>query len=288
VQKKRPNIYEYNDYRVYLSDYFVWCKASDPHFTQRTFAAKAGFGAHSFCNYLINGKRNLSDQSCGSLCAAIGFTEKETDFFSLLVQYNQSFATSERDVLFGKLNALRRNTTFYRLNKKHFSYLDQWFHPALRELVVLSDWENDFAKLGNMLVPPITSSQARRGVRVLESLGLINKDSNGSWSQSSNAVLIKDFPPHLVKKARNTYIRMALDASENLNATSRNISCATVALSKESYKKVSDMLDAVHDYVVSLSTQKDTAEKVYQFNFQLFPASEKIAELRGGNDVTPD
>ena len=285
---KSPNIYEYNDYRVFLRDYFAWSKANDAHFTQRAFAAKAGFSAHSFCNNLIKGTRNLTPKSCAHLCEALALSAKETEFFSLLVQYNQSITTDKRDALFGRLNALRRNTTFYRLNKKHFAYLDQWFHPALRELVVLSNWGNDFAKLGKMLDPPITPGQARRGVRVLQSIGLIHKNADGSWSQSSDAVVVKDFPPHLVKKARNTYIRMAADASENLDAETRNISCATVALSKESYKKVSDMLDAIHDYVVSLSTRKDKAEKVYQLNFQLFPTSKDIQERQGGNNAAAD
>jgi uncharacterized protein (TIGR02147 family) len=285
---KPLNIYEYNDYRVFLRDYFAWCKANDDTFTQRGFAARAGFSAHSFCNYLVNGERNLTRESCKQLCAALALSGKETDFFSLLVQYNQSTATDERDILFTRLNALRRNTTFYRLNKKHFAYLDQWFHPALRELVVLSNWGGDFARLGKMLVPSITPGQARRGVKVLQSMGLIRKNTDASWSQSSDAVVVKDFPSHLVKKARNTYIRMAMDASENLDAKTRNISCATVTLSKESYKKVSDMLDAVHDYVVSLSTKKEKAEKVYQLNFQLFPTSKDIHENQGGDDASAD
>lgn len=286
MSQKRLNIYHYNDYRLYLRDYFAEQKRVNPAFTNRSFAQKAGFGAHSFCIYLINGKRNLSSEGAAKLCSAMGLDKKESDFFMLLVRFCQCTTTEGRDQLFRQLNLLRRTSTFYKLKKEHYAYFDEWYIPAVREVAVHGDWHGDYDRLGSLLVPAITAVQARRAVAVLERIGLIRKNEDGSWSQVSEAVVADDLPPHLVKKARNAYLRLALDASENLGPDVRNISCATVALGKESYEKVSRLLDTLHEQVVALAAQDRTPQKVYQMNLQLFPLSGTIRkETPGGADA---
>lgn len=275
------NIYHYNDYREYLRDYFIMKKEFDITFTHRSFAQMAGFGSHSFCRYLITGKRNLSPDGAAKLCTAFGFSKKESEFFMLLVEFNQSFSVEKRDELFRQLNLLRRNSTFYKLNKQQYEYFDKWYYPAVREIVVHGDWQGDFATLGSMLNPPITAAEANRAIKVLAEMGLINHNDDGSWSQSSDAVVAENLPSHLVKKARAEFFRLAIDASENTSPENRTLSCATVALSTDAYAKVVRMLDTLHEQVVALASQGGTPEKVYQMNLQLFPLSTRLKEQPG-------
>ena len=53
-------IFEYDDYRIFLKDFFNAKKQEKPSFSQRYFAKKVGFNAHNFCTLVIEGKRNLS------------------------------------------------------------------------------------------------------------------------------------------------------------------------------------------------------------------------------------
>jgi uncharacterized protein (TIGR02147 family) len=278
------NIYHFNDYREYLRDYFALQKQTDPSFTLRSFAKKAGFGAHSFCGYLISGKRNLSPDGARKLGVALGFNKKESDFFELLVAFNQSWAVEQRDELFRRLNLLRRNSTFYKLNKQHYAYFDEWYYPAMRELVVHGDWRGDYARLGAMLDPPITAGAARRTVNALAAMRLIRCDAKGAWSQTSEVVIAEKLPQHLVKKARAEYFKLAIAASENIGPESRTLSCATVALSKEAYDKVARMLDTLHEQVVALASQGGIPDKIYQMNLQLFPLSASLRNTSGGCD----
>jgi uncharacterized protein (TIGR02147 family) len=275
MASEKPNIFQYNNYREYLQAALTYLKRHDPTFSQRAFAAKAGFKAHSFCAYLIRGKRNLSDDSAGNLCAALGLDPRETKFFKSLVEYTQAGSTDQRDRLFHELNQIRGNTKFYKLRKNQYTYLDKWYYPVLREVVSMNTWGGDYAVLGRMLDPPINEAKARKAVHTLESQGLIRKDKSGKWVQTDTTIRAEDIPQHLVKKARNTYIRMALDASENLGPQSRNISCATVALSAGNYRKVSQMLDTVHAEIVRLAAEDKSADRVFQLNLQLFPLSRR-------------
>jgi uncharacterized protein (TIGR02147 family) len=202
----------------------------------------------------------------------------------LLVAFNQSWAVEQRDGLFRRLNLLRRNSTFYKLNRQQYAYFDQWYYPAMRELVVFGDWRGDYARLGAMLDPPITSGAARRAVKALAAMGLIRRGAKGAWSQTSEAVIAEKLPPHLVKKARAEYFRLAIAASENIGPENRTLSCATVALSKEAYDKVARILDTLHEQVVALASQGGTPDKIYQMNLQLFPLSTSLKNTPGGRN----
>jgi uncharacterized protein (TIGR02147 family) len=282
---KNMNIYHYNDYREYLRDFFAFKKQTDSTFTHRSFAQKAGFSSHSFCRYLITGKRNLSPDGAAKLCTAFEFSKKESEFFMLLVEFNQSFSVEKRDELFRLLNLLRRNSTFYKINKQQYDYFDKWYYPAVREIVVYSDWRGDFAKLGSMLNPPISAAEASRAVKSLTEMGLIYCNADGNWLQNSDAVVAENLPSHLVKKARAEYFKLAIEASENIGPENRTLSCATVALSSDAYAKVVRMLDTLHEQVVALASQGGTPDKVYQMNLQLFPLSAPLKESAGDQHV---
>ena len=83
------NIYEYDDFRLYLQHCYEQRCKEDPSYTCRKFAAEASFTNPGFLNDVIKGRRKLSREAVGKMIRVFGLSEIEADFFRLLVAYRR-------------------------------------------------------------------------------------------------------------------------------------------------------------------------------------------------------
>lgn len=268
------NIYSYNDYRLFMRDYFESERKRNKAFSTRYFAARAGFSSHSFCGFLIRGERNLSLESVDKVARALSLKGKQADFFRLLVAYTQARTTAEKERLFKEINILRRNTSFYKLNQNQYAYFEQWYYPILRELAVFADWHGDYEHLARLCVPSISAVEAKKAVSTLCEMNLLVQNQDGTFSQTSEAVTGESLPGHLVKAARKKHIELALNASENMRPAERNLSAAIVGLSAAKFSEASQLIDSLRERIVAMAAEDQDADKIYQINFQLFPVSD--------------
>ncbi len=272
MPKKILNIYEYENYRDFLRDFFVERKRRCSDFSQRSFAQKAGFGSHSYLPYVIKGTRNLSPKAVEQVAQALELSEREAAYFRELVGYTQAGSSSEREARFRQMNTIRRNTSFYKLRRHQYKYFDEWYYPVIRELATMGDWHGDYEFLASLCSPNITAAEARKAVEALVEMELIVPDG-GTYVQTDATVVADDLPRHLLCKARTAYMKRAIEASDRLGPDESNFSSATIALTPEQFKEISGMFDWFHRKVVAAAAETSSADRVYQLNLQLFPLS---------------
>ena len=65
-------LFDYDDYRRFLQDYFDEQKKMRAVFSHRFFAAKAGFRSSSFCLNVFRGRFNLTPKSIEKMTKAMG------------------------------------------------------------------------------------------------------------------------------------------------------------------------------------------------------------------------
>ncbi|NLE02187.1 MAG: TIGR02147 family protein [Fibrobacter sp.] len=75
------NIFNYIDYREFLEDFYHEQKARNKAFSFQFFANKAGFKSKSFIKLVIDGKKNLTEESMEKLNNVLKLSEKS---FSIL------------------------------------------------------------------------------------------------------------------------------------------------------------------------------------------------------------
>ena len=102
-------LFDYDNYRILLKDYFEEQRELKSFFSHRYFAQRAGFGSHSFCAYIMDGKRNLSHTSIPKMVKGLGLKGKKAEYFTTLVNYNQSRNEKDRDVYYKALQRLRKS-----------------------------------------------------------------------------------------------------------------------------------------------------------------------------------
>jgi uncharacterized protein (TIGR02147 family) len=78
-----PNLFEYDNYRLFLKDAFVVLKARDKKMSLRYFARIAGFNAHTFLGLVIEDKCNMSAESADKISKAFKFKAEETHFANI-------------------------------------------------------------------------------------------------------------------------------------------------------------------------------------------------------------
>ena len=270
-------IFEYDNYRAFLKDYFSLMKKKKAFFTLKYFAKKAGFNSASFCMYVIDGRRNLSYKSIPKMIKGLELRGKRATYFENLVLMNQATSIEERERHYSTIEKLRKSTKYYKINKKQFAYFEEWYYPVIRELVAFSDWNEDYAKLAKMVRPEITPEKAKNAVKLLLEIGLIKRDENGKYKQLDSALTAEGLPSFIFKKVRKELIIKAIEAAENISPKERHISGSTVALSRNNYEKVCELLADFHKELAIMANEDENnaTNRVYQINLQAFPLSSK-------------
>src|SRR4051812_39858352 len=101
MSKERGSIeiYHYENFRKYLSDFYDSKKAIDKKFSFRYFARSAGLASPSSLKRVIDGERNLTDEAVEKFAIALGLNKEEKEFFEKLVRFNQTKSSEEKQLL---------------------------------------------------------------------------------------------------------------------------------------------------------------------------------------------
>lgn len=281
-------LFEYDNYRFFLRDYFEVQKELKESFSHRYFARRAGFSSSGFFHHVIEGKRSLTEKSMEKMVKGLSLRGKKATFFKSLVLFNQAKEVEERERYFKKIDKIRKTTAVYKVKKRQFSFYEEWYHPVIRELATSCDWKGDFGHLGSLVIPSITAEKARQSIDLLTSIGMLRLDNNGTYCQSQDAVTASEVPIVVTRKMRKEYLRLAEKAMEQQPLDKRLISGVTVSLSEEKYKSVVNKLDEIRQMILADALDNEEKEKsVFQVNFQAFPLSKKVKydNNKGGDNV---
>lgn len=271
-------LFEYDNYRFFLKDYFQVQKELKESFSHRYFARRAGFSSSGFFHHVIEGKRGLTEKSMEKMIKGLSLRGRKATFFKNLVLFNQAKELEEREKYFKVLDRIRKTSYIYKVQKKQYNFYEEWYHPVIRELVLSNHWNGNYGALGALVVPSISAEKAKNSVELLESIGLIKKRKDGKYIQVQDAVTASDVPVVVTRKMRKDYLHLAEKAMEQLPLNERLISGVTVSMSKERFKKIINKLDEVRQIILADALEEDfEKQSVYQINFQAFPLSREAS-----------
>ena len=98
------DIYSFTDYRKFLLAHYEARKKLNPFFSYRYIAAKANLSATTFSR-ILSGGRNISQKLATNLALALKLGKKESEYFQLLILFEQAETHSEKKLYFEKLLA---------------------------------------------------------------------------------------------------------------------------------------------------------------------------------------
>jgi uncharacterized protein (TIGR02147 family) len=268
------DLFSYTDYRKYLADFYGEHKKKTPSFSYSVLAQKAGFRTKTFLHKVIHGEKELPRQSVYAVAQAMGLKKRETEYFTELVNFNQARTTQEREFHFNQLQSFGKTSAGTILRQNQFDYFSEWYHAVLRELVTITDFGEDYTRLSRMLEPPITPTQARRGVQLLLDLGIIVKAEKGLYKQTNKSITTGEHVANLaVHRFQKENMQLASESLDRFDKNDRDISSLTCSISQKGLEALKGELESCRKKMIAIIEKDEPVDRVYQLNFQLFPVS---------------
>jgi len=268
------NLFEYLNYREFLKDAYEERHASDWRFSHRFIAEKADFDASMF-NKILQGKRNLTTRLVSVFADIFCRDDREKQYFADMVAFNQAKNHSESRQYLEKLVATKE-CRVENVARDQFEYFDHWYHAVIRELVTFYPYVGDDAALGLMVRPPITASQVKSSIALLERLSMIRKNPETGFYEQTQGLISSGNESY--STAVNSYIQQNLDvatsAIDRFGREERNLSTLAFGCDEATYDELVEMVRRFRREVLAKVDQCQKPNRVFQLGLQLFPLSD--------------
>lgn len=276
------HLFDYDDFRKFMQDYFDEQKKLRAVFSHRFFAAKAGFSSSSYCLNVIRGRFNLTPKSIEKISKAMDFEPLQKEYFEALVQYNQAQQVDERDQAWKQILQIRKQIEFTHITTREQAYFSKWYYPVIRELAADTQWHGDYRVLARSLTPQITTEEARDAVKNLLEWGLLRKLDDGRYVQTSQMLDAAEIPPIALRQIRREYIQHAMGAVESMPKNERFAAFTTLAMSESSYNYAVEVLEEARKKIIARASNDTNVERVYEMMLVAFPMSKKVGKEAEG------
>jgi uncharacterized protein (TIGR02147 family) len=273
MNNKLPLIYEYNDFRKFIVDFYKAKHEQDRSYTKSLMSKLLGLpNSRSYMSHILKGKK-VSDTFIERFIRLFAFNHPAADFFRVLVKFNQAENPNERELYFEQLIALNKTPKKY-LYETSFQYYKNWFNAAIRALLNVYDFDGVyFSSLAQKLTPSISVPQAKKAFHLLLKLHLIEKNSKGFYKPTSTSISTEEFVRNeSLKQFQIQSLELAKSAIINELQQSKILTTNTISISKRGQKRIEKLIDRFREQVRSLvHKDEDPPETVYQIDVLFFP-----------------
>ncbi|OIP38686.1 MAG: hypothetical protein AUK47_11490 [Deltaproteobacteria bacterium CG2_30_63_29] len=267
-----PDIYEYLNYRKYLEDYYEAAKTQNPAFSYRYFSRRAGYSSPNFLKLIIKGERNLGDESIPRFAKALGLKGDERRFFRNLVDFEQAKTAEDKNTAYEKVAASTRFRQARRIDHDLFSYLSNWYYPAIREMSARADFHDDPVWIAGELLPAITPEEAARALEVLFDLQLLVRGEEGRIHRGDPSLTTgHEVQALAVGNYHRQMLNQASTSISRIPSQQRDISALTVCIDGATRREVKDRIHDFRERLLDLCDRVEIPNRVYQLNIQFFP-----------------
>ena len=286
------SVYNYVDYVRFLNDWLDAKRKENPNYSKKLFSQKIGLKSSSTITMILNNSRNISRKQIFSFAKAMEFNFKETKYFEAIILYQDSKEYEEKKYHWDVAQGLRPLTKSSILEKNKFEFFNNWYIPALRELVTYFDFNGDFELLGKQFVPAISKKDVEKAFNLLLDLDLIRprevtetsgsltfKKSQTLYELTDNVIVTPDdimaLAMHNFQKQTLAVASNALDA---FKLSERNIQSTTIGTSKQGVFELNRLIDDFQARVLKIANDNPEVDCVYNLNIQLHPVTVKEAK----------
>lgn len=269
------SIYLYIDYRQYLSALYDEFKTADSSFSFRSFARMAGSSSPNYFQHIRDRQLNISTHSLTMLAKSLKLSSKEEEYLETIVAFDHAKTHDEKDKYFRRILQIRGQNKAVELQKEQYDFVSHWYIPVVRELVTCEQYNGDPQWIADRITPQITLPQVKKGIVLLESLGLIIADENRlKWKQTNRTI---STPSEVLSVAAMNYhldtIALGRESLSRFNADQRDVRAITLGIPKSKIGELKSRVESFWSDLLAFANESANVEKVMQVNIQMFPMS---------------
>ncbi len=267
-----PDLFEYDNYREYIRDYYAYMKSESTHFSYRYLAQKAEINSSGYFKSLILGDKNISHSSIEKVAFALNLKGDDKKYFSILVSYNQTDSEVEKGRLHSQLVSLRILHSIPLVEEYQQTFYFKWYHSIIRELVTSSKGVT-VSSIQKTLYHSLSQEEIKSSIELLLNHGLIEKQ--GTQYVQTNTLIKsgESIDTNSIQFYQMQMLQKAMEAFDIVPVGEKLMSSTTLFYSDESMGKAVELIRDLRKNLLELALKEPAPERVYQLNLNLFPMS---------------
>jgi uncharacterized protein (TIGR02147 family) len=263
-------IFEYTDYREWIRDAFDDFKQRKSVISWRYMAMKLGADPGNLLR-VSQGKIHLTLSLVKPMAEFFGLDEKETAYWTELVCFGRAKTDAEALNHYEKMQILK-GIPLKRLAKKELEFYRNWYCNAIRSIIGICKFKDDFEGLAESCTPPITVEEAKSAVKLLYDLNMISRDRDGYWKVNDTFVSTGgNWRSEAVRTFQKETIRLGGESLERHAPPLRDISTVTMTFNMDDIALIREKIKEFRSELLRMSQEGDGDDTVFQLNVQLFP-----------------
>lgn len=277
------SIYDYLDYRRFLSDRFLELKRRNPAFSYRAFNRLAGVRSSGFLGLVISGKRNLAEDGIRMIARGFHLDDEDRRYFEILVRFNQTRDSEEKGRFFRELSQNRKFIAARPLTAAQYRLFSNWYYAVILELVRTgTDEIKDAGWIRRRLHPPVGLKEIKRATQELQALDLLTEDGQGNLVRKETMLKTEDEVKAV--SVVNFHVQMSEMAIRSVlkdKGREREFSALTIAMSEKGFQRAKALIQKFRKSLHSMLEEEVPDPKTFvgQINFQLFKLSKTGGDL---------
>jgi uncharacterized protein (TIGR02147 family) len=273
------DIFQYSDYRKFLSDWFQEKKKNNPLVSYRMIARQVGYNSPGYLQMIITGKIGMSIPMGLKFASFMKFKKRETDYFQCMILFGDAKTHEEKLMHFQKMLSFKE-TSIYTIETNQLQYYEKWYHSAIRALLQSSSFKDEYKAIANLLIPAVSPEEVENSIKLLKDLNLVKVDGEG-FIRPTDALVSSGYEASgfFVNSFLINSLRLSEKAIDCFPRCERNFSSLTLGISEKGFQRVQQELREFRRKMMQIAAE-DTTERIYQLGFQLFPLSHKYKKER--------
>lgn len=273
LNTSEPSLFEYMDYRQYLSDYLDHMSSTKQHFNRTYFSKKAGIRSVSYLRMIINNERNMGFQTIYKVTSALSLGKQQSAYFEALVKYNQAKSKEQKSFFLKEIALLKPKKPMKELNADYVEYFSKPYYSIVREMVALDDFKEDTCKIAKQLRFVLSPNDIEKAFEVLLNLGLLIRDEHGRLKHSGVTVM-SIAGPYLnqLKSYNRSLLNLTHHIVKSDIPTDNWLTSFVVPLDQETLEEIKEIVrESQKKMSHKINGNKDRFQDIYLVNTQIIP-----------------
>jgi len=272
----RPNVFEFIDYRKFLTEWRESKKDNNPGLTHEYLCAKLGQNNRTYFSDLEKGRKKIGSEALDRLIRLIGFKGDEAKYFRAIVQYGLSVTYDEKEFWFEQAIQLN-NTPKKIVDKTTYDYYRKWYHSTVRAYLDTCNFKDDYQEASRVLYNRVTPDEIREAIANLRALGLVSPDADGYLRPVDKVIItgeeVKDELLQCYQLANIDLIRSIVAENKPDTYDCRHL---TVSVSEEGISRIKKRIKQLRSEIIAIvHKDADKADRIYKIALHLIPESIK-------------
>lgn len=273
---QKVDIFNYSDYRQFLTDHYEAEKKRFSSFSYNIWAKKLDLKNNTSIIKIIKGQRNAGPEMIEKLSEYFRFTAREKEYFSGLIELEKESSDRLQFLIKRDLQKLNHKNKVTFINENEFSVISNVWCFALRSIARLNALTDDIPSLAKIIRFKVGNKKIQQSFDALLKSNLLEKNDTGYSNLKMCLNTSDDIASEALKQFHEEALSVAKDAVRSVEPSLREISALTLTFDTEKIDEAKAMIREFQDQFAALYGKSDKARCVYQMQMQFFPLTHEI------------